>query len=53
MKVIRIDRLVNVKRAFKPLVAITNIVEEYADRQLELMNYSKKKLLKGVKVEEV
>ena len=52
-KVARINRLFNVKRAFKHLVAIVKIVEEDADQQLELMTCSKKKALKGVKVDRV
>ena len=52
-KVTKIDRLFNVKWAFKPLVAIMKIVEGGADQQLELMTCSKKKVLRGVKVDEV
>ena len=52
VKVTCIDKLFNVKRAFKPLLAVMKIVDGYADQELEAMTSSKAKCLNSLTVSE-
>ena len=53
VKITRIDKLFNVKQAFRPLIAVMTIVDGEADQQMEAMGASEAKVLKSLKVDEV